>query len=171
MTYAFPLDTPRIGLGVDLHRLEVGRPCVLGGVPIKSPVGPVGHSDGDAIFHAICDACLGAAGLEDLGTIFPDTDPENAGRDSHEFCMETLRRVAREGLRIASIDVVVECERPKIAPHRTAIRASIANTFHLPLARVNVKGKTGEGLDAIGRGEAIRVTAITLATGDTDHPV
>ena len=155
-------DTPRIGLGIDLHRLERGLPCVLGGVTLPGDLGPSGHSDGDAILHAVCDACLGAAGLDDLGSLFSDKDPKNAGRDSREFCVETMRRVTSEGLRVASLDVVVECERPKLAPHRATIRASLADLFGLDSARVNVKGKTGEGLDAIGRGEAIRATAVAL---------
>lgn len=163
MSALFPVHTPRIGLGIDLHRLAPGRPCTLGGVRIESEVGPVGHSDGDVILHAVCDACLGAAGCDDLGTLFPDKDPRNAGRASSEFCVEVMRKVASSGLQIVGIDVVVECEHPKIAPHRAAIRARLASLFQVPTTNVNVKGKTGEGLDAIGRGEAIRATAVVLA--------
>ena len=155
-------DTPRIGLGIDVHRLERGLRCVLGGVELPGELGPSGHSDGDAILHAVCDACLGAAGLDDLGTLFPDKDPRNRGRDSREFCAETLSRVRGAGLRVAGLDVVVECQRPKLAPHRAALRASLASLFAVDVARVNVKGKTAEGLDAIGRGEALRATAIAL---------
>jgi 2-C-methyl-D-erythritol 2,4-cyclodiphosphate synthase len=156
------MNTPRIGLGIDVHRLEPGRRCVLGGVSIPSDTGPAGHSDGDVILHAICDAVLGAAGLEDLGTLFSDGDPANAGRESSEFCDEALRRCRAEGLVVASIDVVVECERPKLIPHRAAIRARIAELFDVRVTHVNVKGKTGEKLGPIGRGEAIRATAIAL---------
>jgi 2-C-methyl-D-erythritol 2,4-cyclodiphosphate synthase len=159
--------TPRIGLGIDLHRLAAGRPCRLGGVAIPSDVGPVGHSDGDAVLHAVCDAVLGAAGLDDLGTLFSDRDPRHRDRASAEFCDEVVRRIGAIGLAVLSIDVVVETERPKLAPHRQAIRASIARLFHTDVARVNVKGKTGEGLDSIGRGEALRATAIALVGGTT----
>lgn len=155
-------DAPRIGLGIDVHRLERGRRCVLGGLELPGELGPSGHSDGDAILHAVCDACLGAAGLDDLGTLFSDKDPRNLGRDSREFCVETMRRLGDAKLRVISLDVVVECERPKIAPHRAALRASLAELFAIDSSRVNVKGKTAEGLDAIGRGEALRVTAVAL---------
>jgi 2-C-methyl-D-erythritol 2,4-cyclodiphosphate synthase len=152
----------RLGLGIDLHRLAPGRRCVLGGVEVPSPVGPVGHSDGDVILHALADACLGAAGEADLGSLFPDGDPANAGRDSREFCAEALRRLAARGFAVISADAVVECERPRLAPHRDVIRASLARLLGVEVDAVNVKGKSGEGLDAIGRGEAIRATVVVL---------
>lgn len=152
----------RIGLGIDLHRLVAGRPCVLAGVAIPSDVGPYGHSDGDAILHAACDAVLGAAGLDDLGTLFSDHDPANAGRDSAQFCVEAMRLIGEQGLRVLSLDVVVETELPKLKPHRQAMRARLAALFGVAGGRVNVKGKTGEGLDAIGRGEALRATVVAL---------
>lgn len=152
----------RIGLGIDLHRLEPGRRCVLGGVEIDSPVGPVGHSDGDAVLHAITDALLGAAGDADLGTLFSDRDPRNAGRASADFLREARARLAARGLRVASVDVVVEAERPRLAPHRDALRARIAELCAVAVDCVNVKGKSGEGVDAIGRGEALRATAVVL---------
>lgn len=155
-------DLPRIGLGIDVHRLEPGRRCRLGGVDFASPTGPLGHSDGDAVLHAACDAVLGAAGLDDLGTLFSDRDPANAGRDSAEFCTETLRRVRERGLRVWSMDVVVETEAPKLKPQRAAVRERLAVLFDLPADRVNVKGKTGEKVDAIGRGEALRATVVAL---------
>ena len=155
-------ELPRIGVGIDLHRLEPGRPCVVGGVAIDSPVGPVGHSDGDVVLHAACDAVLGAAGLDDLGTLFSDRDPANAGRASSEFCTEVVRRLAGLGLRVVSLDVVIETERPKIAPHRASIRSRVAELFDLPTDRVNVRGKTGEGVDAVGEERAIRATAVAL---------
>lgn len=163
---AVPMDLtalPRIGLGIDLHRLEAGRRCVLAGVTIDSEVGPVGHSDGDAVLHALTDAVLGAAGEPDLGTLFSDRDPANLGRDSAEFCRAALERVATKGLRVVSVDVVVETERPKLKPHRDAMRARLAELCGgLPLDRVNVKGKTGEGVDAVGRGEALRATVVVI---------
>lgn len=161
-----PVSFPRIGLGIDLHRLEPGRRCVLGGVEIESDVGPVAHSDGDAILHALTDAILGAAGEPDLGTLFSDRDPGNAGRASSEFCRHAVARVHAKGLRVVSVDVVVEAEKPKLKPYRDAIRARLATLCgDLPLERVNVKGKTGEGLDAIGRGEALRATVVVLLAG------
>lgn len=155
-------DAPRIGLGIDVHRLETGRPCVLGGIVFDAPTGPVGHSDGDAVLHAACDAVLGGAGLDDLGTLFSDRDPDNRGRASADFCAETMRRLHERGLRVLSLDVVVETETPKLAPRRTAMRERIAALFELPADRVNVKGKTGEKVDAIGRGEALRATVVAL---------
>lgn len=155
-------DLPRIGLGIDVHRLEPGRPCTLGGVAIPSPVGPVGHSDGDAVLHAACDAVLGASGLDDLGTLFPDKDPANRGRASIEFCAAVMRLVRERRLRVLSMDVVVETELPKLQPVRGAIRERIAALFELPADRVNVKGKTGETVDAVGRGEAMRATVVAL---------
>ena len=157
------MELPRIGLGIDTHRLAAGRPCVLGGIRIDAPLGPVGHSDGDAVLHAACDAVLGAAGLDDLGTLYSDQDPAHAGRSSAEFCHDVLQRVHAAGLRVASLDIVVECERPILQPHRPAMRARLAELFALPLERVNVKGKSGEKLDApIGRREALRATAVAL---------
>jgi 2-C-methyl-D-erythritol 2,4-cyclodiphosphate synthase len=152
----------RIGLGVDTHRLEAGQPCRLGGVEIPSGVGPVGHSDGDAVLHAACDAVLGAAGLEDLGSLFPDDEPANRDRDSREFCGLVLEQLARHGLEVVSLDIVVEAEQPRLAPHRQAIRESLAALFGVNEGCVNVKGKTAEGLGSIGRGEALRVTAVAL---------
>ena len=152
----------RIGLGIDTHRLVEGRPCVLGGVSIPSPVGPEGHSDGDAILHAVCDACLGAAGLDDLGSLFKDTDPANKNRSSREICAEVHDLLEREGCQLISLDLVLEAERPRIGPHRTAIRACIAELFEISPDQVNLKGKTAEKLDAIGRGEALRATAVAL---------
>lgn len=153
---------PRIGLGIDLHRLAADRPCVLGGIVFESPVGPLGHSDGDAVLHAACDAVLGAAGLDDLGTLYPDRDPANAGRDSQDFCHEVLRRIRERGLAVWSLDVVVETELPKLKPRRAEMRERIAALFGLAVDRVNVKGKTGEQVDAVGRGEAVRATVVAL---------
>ncbi|MCA8948448.1 MAG: 2-C-methyl-D-erythritol 2,4-cyclodiphosphate synthase [Planctomycetes bacterium] len=155
-------DLPRIGLGIDVHRLEPGRPCVLAGVAIDSPVGPIGHSDGDAVLHAVCDAVLGACGLDDLGTLFPDNAAANAGRASAEFCAATMQRVRGLRLCVWSLDVVLETNLPKLAPHRAAMRARLAELFGIALDRVNLKGKTGERVDAIGRGEAMRATAVAL---------
>lgn len=155
-------DLPRVGLGVDMHRLQPGRPCVLGGVTFDSEVGPIGHSDGDAVLHAACDAVLGAAGLDDLGTLFSDRDPAHADRDSAEFCREAMARVRQKDLQVWSLDVVLETELPKLKPRRAEMRARIAELFELDVDRVNVKGKTGEKVDAVGRREACRATVVAL---------
>ncbi len=156
-------DAPRIGIGTDLHRLLEGRPCVLGGVSIESPVGPHGHSDGDAILHAVTDALLGAAGLDDLGSLFSDTDPANKDADSTGFVNEAMRLLRAKQLAPVSLDLVVHCDRPKIAPHRAAIRKKLAELLALEVDRVNLKGKTLEGTAS---SEAISVTAIVLLQSD-----
>ena len=155
-------ELPRIGLGIDMHRLHPGRPCVLGGVTFDCEVGPLGHSDGDAVLHAACDAVLGAAGLDDIGTLFSDTDPNQKDRDSADFCRETMALVEQRKLKVWSMDVVIETEQPKLKPKRQAMRERIAELFALDPDRVNVKGKTGEKVDAVGRGEACRATVIAL---------
>jgi len=155
-------ELPRIGLGIDVHRLEPGRPFILGGVRFDCEVGPVGHSDGDVVLHAACDAVLGAAGLDDLGTLFSDRDPENAGRDSAEFCVQAMKLVAQSNLKVWSLDVVVETEHPKLKPRRDEMRARLADLFGVAVDRVNIKGKTGEKVDAIGRGDACRATVVAL---------
>ena len=152
----------RIGLGIDLHRMASGRPCILGGVEIPSAKGPVGHSDADVVLHAVCDACLGAAGMDDLGSLFPDDADENRRRSSSEFCRAVVGRLQDAGHRVQSLDIVVEAEQPKLQPHRQAMRAKIAELFDLDADRVNIKGKSGEGLGEIGRGEAIRASAVVL---------
>ena len=156
------MSIPRIGVGLDLHRLEPGRRCVLGGVELPCDVGPAGHSDGDAVLHAACDAVLGAAGLDDLGTLFSDRDPAHADRDSAEFCREAMALVRAQGLSVWSMDVVIETELPKLKPRRAEMRARMAELFELEADRVNVKGKTGEKVDAVGRGEACRATVVAL---------
>ena len=156
-------DSLRIGLGIDVHRLEPGRACTLGGVPFPdATAGPIGHSDGDAVLHAACDAVLGAAGLDDLGTLFSDKDPANRGRASADFCAVVMAKVRERRLRVLSMDVVVETEAPKLQKHRPAMRARLAALFGVDADRVNVKGKTGEKVDSIGRGEAMRATVVAL---------
>lgn len=152
----------RIGLGFDVHRLEAGRPCVLGGVTLPHEAGPVGHSDGDAVLHAIIDALTGAAGLDDVGTLFPDTDPQWAGADSAVLLGEVVERVHAEGLGVVNIDVVVATEGPRIAPHRAAIRARIGELVGVPAEAVNVKGKSLEGLGALAGGTGVAVQAVCL---------
>lgn len=159
---------PRIGHGYDIHRLEplppagTGRPLVLGGLPFDFDRGTVAHSDGDAVLHAVTDALLGALGEPDLGSLFPDTDPRHAGRASSEFLDEAMRRVKARGFTIGNLDVTVICQRPAIAPHRDALRASIAHAIGCSPSDVNIKGKTHEHVDAVGEGRALEVHAVVL---------
>jgi len=163
-----PASTPRIGHGYDLHRLEApppagaGRPFILGGVLLDHPVGPVAHSDGDALLHAVTDALLGALGGPDIGQLFPDTDPRHAAADSRVFLAEAVRRVAAAGLAIANLDATVILERPRIGPHKDAMRRAIAGCLGVPIDRVNVKGKTHERVDAVGEGRAVEVHCVVL---------
>lgn len=152
----------RVGTGFDLHPLRAGRPCVLGGVAIVCEKGPLGHSDGDALLHAIADAILGAAGLEDLGTLFSDKDPRWKDADSRDLTLEAVRRVHAAGWRIVNVDAVLIAEIPRIAPHRKAICESVAKILDLSPSCVNVKGKTAEGFGPIGAGEAIAASAVAL---------
>ena len=149
----------RVGLGYDSHRFAPGGPLVLGGVRIPSDVHLRGHSDGDAIAHAVTDAILGAAALGDIGSLFPDTDDANAGRDSIEMLAAAVLRVRDAGWRVGQLDVVVVAESPKIAPHREAIRARIAGATGISASDVSIKGKTNELMGFVGRGEGIACMA------------
>ena len=152
----------RIGLGFDVHELVAGRPCKLGGIEIPHSTGPKGHSDGDAVLHAITDALLGAAGLDDLGTLFPDTDPKWKGADSAKLLGAALAKVHGAGFAVVNIDVVIATEGPRIAPHRAAMRARIAELVGVAHACVNVKGKSVEGLGALAGGRGVAVQAVCL---------
>jgi 2-C-methyl-D-erythritol 2,4-cyclodiphosphate synthase len=161
---------PRIGLGYDLHRLEAGRRFVLGGVSIPHDAGPVGHSDGDVLLHAVTDAILGAAGLGDIGDWFDDRDPAHRDRPSHEFLQEALAAIAKKNLRPVSVDTVVVLERPRLGAHKGAIRTRLAALLGLPEDRVGVKAKTQEGVDAVGAGQAVAAQAVVLlAAVDRDE--
>jgi len=144
----------RAGIGYDLHRLAAGRKLVLGGIEVPFDKGPVGHSDGDALAHAICDALLGAAGLGDIGTHFPDNDPKWKDADSLRFLERVRDLLDERSLRIAHIDAIVIAERPKLGPHFPAMRLALAASLGIEPARINLKAKTNEGVDAVGRGEA-----------------
>jgi 2-C-methyl-D-erythritol 2,4-cyclodiphosphate synthase len=150
----------RSGIGYDLHRLAEGRPLIVGGVIVPFEKGPVGHSDGDVLAHAICDAVLGAAGLGDIGTHFPDTDPKWKGAASLKFLEHIRGLVESRGLKITHVDAVVICERPKLGPHFPSMREALSRALGVPPDRVHLKAKTNEGVDAVGRGEAIAAHAI-----------
>ena len=150
----------RSGIGYDLHRLAEGRPLIVGGVTVPFEKGPVGHSDGDVLAHAICDAVLGAAGLGDIGMHFPDTDPKWKGAASLKFLEHIRGLVDSRGLKITHVDAVVICERPKLGPHFPAMREALSRALGVPPDRVHLKAKTNEGVDAVGRGEAIAAHAI-----------
>ncbi len=149
----------RTGVGYDSHRFAPGGPLVLGGVRIPSAVHLHGHSDGDAVAHAVTDALLGAAALGDIGEMFPDRDPVNLGRDSVEMLELAVRRLHDAGWRVGQLDVVVIAETPKIAPHREAMRARIAAAVAVDAADVSIKGKTNESMGFVGRGEGIACIA------------
>jgi len=150
----------RAGIAYDLHRLADGRKLILGGVEIPFDKGPVGHSNGDVLSHAICDALLGAASLGDIGRHFPDTDPQWRGANSLVFLERTREMLISCGLSIVHVDAVVVLERPKLGPYFPAIRAQLARTLGVEESQLNLKAKTNEGVDAVGRGEAIACHAI-----------
>ncbi|MEP6622051.1 MAG: 2-C-methyl-D-erythritol 2,4-cyclodiphosphate synthase [bacterium] len=149
----------RTGIGYDSHRFAPGGPLVLGGVAIDVDVHLFGHSDGDAVAHAVTDAILGAAALGDIGAMFADTDPANRGRDSIEMLGIAVARVHGAGWNVGQVDVVVIAETPKIAPRRDDMRARIAGALDVDVADVSIKGKTNEGMGFVGRGEGIACMA------------
>jgi 2-C-methyl-D-erythritol 4-phosphate cytidylyltransferase/2-C-methyl-D-erythritol 2,4-cyclodiphosphate synthase len=150
----------RTGFGYDIHRLVEGRPLVLAGVAIPHTKGLLGHSDGDAVLHAACDAVLGAMGEGEIGIAFPPSDPRFKDLDSKRIVEHVLAKAAARGAAIEHLDVTLVAEEPKLKPHYEAMNASLAAVFGLPLSRVNLKAKSNEGLDAVGRGEAIACHAV-----------
>ena len=150
----------RSGIGYDLHRLAEGRKLILGGIELAFPMGPVGHSDGDALAHAICDALLGAAGLGDIGTHFPDTDPRWKDAQSLRFLEHIRGLLAEHKFTIVHIDATVIIERPKLGPHFPAMREALAKSLGIAPSMINLKAKTNEMVDAVGRGEAVAAQAI-----------
>ena len=155
----------RAGIGYDLHRLAEGRKLILGGIELPFHKGPVGHSDGDALAHAICDALLGAAGLGDIGSHFPDNDARWKDAASLRFLERVREMLVERRLRIAHIDAVVIVEKPKLGPHFPAMREALAKSLGISASAINLKAKTNEGVDAIGRGEAIAAQAIVTLEG------
>lgn len=152
----------RIGFGNDIHRLAVGRPLILGGILIPSDVGSVGHSDADVLIHAITDAILGALALGDIGTHFPDNDERWRNADSRIFLKEALKMMRAQNYRIENIDATVSLETPKLKPYIEKIRQNLAEILEIEPSCVSVKAKTAEGLDAIGKAEAIKAEVVVL---------
>jgi 2-C-methyl-D-erythritol 2,4-cyclodiphosphate synthase len=151
----------RCGIGYDLHRLEAGRKLIIGGLEVPFDKGPAGHSDGDVLAHAL----LGAAGLGDIGTHFPDTDPKWKGADSMQFLEHAARLLDEKEFSIEHVDAVVILERPKLGPHFPKMREALARALGVTSERIHLKAKTNEGVDAVGRGEAI--AAYVVATLET----
>ena len=156
------MSTPRVGLGFDAHPFVEGRPLKLGGVEVAHARGLRGHSDGDAVLHAITDAILGAAGLGSIGEQFPDTDPAWKGADSAIFVTRARELAMGKGLEIGNLDAVVIAESPKIAPHVAEIRRRLAALLAVPVEGVSVRGTSSNGLGFTGRGEGIAVMAVVL---------
>lgn len=157
---------PRVGVGYDSHRFAPGGPIVLAGVRIPSDVKLVGHSDGDAIAHAVTDAVLGAAGLGDIGEMFSDRDEANRGRDSMEMLRAAVGRVQRAGWRVGNVDVTVIAETPRIGPHREPMRRSLGTALGCDPGGVSIKGKTNEGMGWIGAREGLACIAVAMLVAD-----
>src|SRR5919202_4819163 len=152
----------RIGIGHDTHRLTAGRRLILGGVLIESERGAEGHSDADALAHAVADAILGALCEGDLGVHFPDRDPQWKDADSLDLLARVVWLAGERGFHVVNVDATVMLERPRLRPHVVAIRENLAGTLKVDCGCVSVKAKTGEGMDAVGRGEAITAHAVIL---------
>jgi 2-C-methyl-D-erythritol 2,4-cyclodiphosphate synthase len=156
--------TARTGIGYDLHRLEEGRPLIVGGIELPFDKGPVGHSDGDVLAHAMCDALLGAAGLGDIGTHFPDTDPKWKGANSMIFLEHAKKLLDEKRFAIEHVDAVVITEKPKLGPHFPKMREALAKALSVSAEKIHLKAKTNEGVDAIGRREAIAAHVVATLT-------
>jgi len=152
----------RVGHGEDLHRLAPGKPLLIGGLLIDSPVGSDAHSDGDVLLHALVDAMLGALALGDIGDHFPPSDPQWAGADSSRFVAHALRLVEAAGYRVGNVDATVHLEAPRLYPHKQTIRELLACLLDIPVDRVSFKAKTGEGVAPVGTGEAIAASVVVL---------
>jgi 2-C-methyl-D-erythritol 2,4-cyclodiphosphate synthase len=152
--------TTLTGIGYDSHRLAAGRRLILGGVEIPGDLGLDGHSDADVLTHAVIDALLGAAGLGDIGEHFPDSDDRYRDADSIELLQTALTRVVAQGLELVNLDSTVVMERPKLTPHREAIRERLATALGVAPGRINVKATTGEGIGFVGRGEGVAALAV-----------
>ena len=155
-------ESSRVGIGHDIHRLTEGRKLILGGVEIPFEKGLMGHSDADVLTHAICDALLGAAALGDIGTHFPDSDQRFAGASSLDLLSKVMEMVGEGGFKVSNIDSVILAERPRLAPYIKTIRERLAAVMSIDAGRISVKAKTGEGLESVGRGEAIAAHVVAL---------
>jgi 2-C-methyl-D-erythritol 2,4-cyclodiphosphate synthase len=160
------MSAPRIGQGFDVHRLVAGRPLVLGGVHIPYERGLEGHSDGDALLHAVADALLGALGEGDLGAHFPSSDPALRGIASTEILGRVMARVRARGLRVGNLDATLIAEVPRLAPHQAKLAAALADLLETPPERLNLKVKSADRLGALGRGEGIAALAVVLLEED-----
>ena len=156
----------RCGIGYDLHRLVEGRKLIIGGIEVPFEKGPAGHSDGDVVAHAVCDALLGAAGLGDIGKHFPDTNPKWKGANSLLFLEYTQKLLNETKFAIEHIDVVVILERPKLGLHFPKMREALAKSLNVTAEKVHLKAKTNEGVDAVGRGEAIACHVVATLSAD-----
>jgi 2-C-methyl-D-erythritol 2,4-cyclodiphosphate synthase/2-C-methyl-D-erythritol 4-phosphate cytidylyltransferase/2-C-methyl-D-erythritol 2,4-cyclodiphosphate synthase len=152
----------RTGLGQDLHRLVKGRRFLLGGVELPSKRGELGHSDGDVLAHAVCDALLGAAALGDIGSLFPPSDPAWKGADSMALLGSVFDMIKKAGWQLINLDCVICCAKPKVLPYRDNIRESLAQALEVNIDKIFVKGKTGEGLGPVGKGKAVEALAVCL---------
>ena len=155
-------DTARIGHGYDLHRLEPGLPLIVCGERLEHDRGCAAHSDGDVVYHAVVDAILGALGGPDIGQLFDNADPRWKGADSSVFMAEAVKRLDDAEWAIGNLDVTVILERPKLGPHKGAMRANLVKLLRTPVGRVNLKAKTNEGVDAVGEGRAIACHAVVV---------
>ena len=155
----------RVGIGYDIHPLVAGRKLILGGVEVPHAKGLVGHSDADALTHAICDALLGAMGEGDLGTHFPASDPRYKDIASLKLLAEVVSLMSRKGCRLVNVDAVINAQAPRLGPHLAAMKDALAKTMGVEPARINLKVKSGEGQGAVGREEAMTAQAVCLIEG------
>ena len=158
----------RVGFGFDVHEFAKGRPLILGGVTIAHDKGLLGHSDADAVLHAVCDAMLGAAALGDIGTHFPDTDPEHKNKDSRIFLRSVYGVVSKHGYSVSNVDVTIVTQAPRIRPYSAQMAANIASDLEIEADRVNVKATTTENLGFIGRKEGLGVWAVVTLIGSSE---
>ena len=152
----------RVGIGYDAHRFEAGRPLILGGIEVPHTMGLAGHSDADVLTHAICDALLGAAGLPDIGMLFPPGDPATKGISSLKILAEAVRRVMAQWFNILNIDAVIVAQAPPLAPHLSAMKKTLDSVLHIGADAIGIKATTTEGMGFAGRGEGIAVQAVAL---------
>lgn len=152
----------KVGMGFDIHKLVKGRRFILGGVPIQYPKGLLGHSDGDALIHALIDALLGALGMADIGELFPDSDGRFRGISSVVMLRQVMKEISRKGYRVQNVDTVIFAEAPKLGPYRQTIQKSLARVLHSRTSQINIKAKTMEGMGPIGQKKAVGAYCVLL---------